>query len=274
MATHHAFLFHSMNRNTRLLLFLGCTVLMSFIYLKKRPATIYLVGDSTVADYTLEQDYKDKRYPLAGWGQVFQSFFVKDSLNLIKGIISTDSVRIDDRAKGGRSTRTFFEEGRWAEVYKLLKQGDLVIIQFGHNDAAKEKTERYVTLSGYKEYLRLFVNQARQKGALPILVTPVSRNYPWKDGKLSSAHGDYPQAMKEVSIEQGVPLIDLTQLSVDYFTSKGQDYVASHYFMNLPKGTYTAYPDGQSDNTHFQPEGAKAVAQLVFNGLKNISAAK
>ena len=173
-----------------------------------------------------------------------------------------------DKARGGRSTRTFFEEGRWAEVYEALSKGDLVLIQFGHNDAAENKPERYVNIQGYKEYLRLFVNQARQKGALPILLTPVNRNYPWEGEQLTNAHGEYPQAMKEVAQELQVPLIDLTQRSIDHFTARGKAYVTDRYIMNLPAGKYTAYPEGQSDNTHFQPEGAKAVAQLVFNGLQ------
>lgn len=193
-----------------------------------------------------------------------------DSLTQIRNIIKSDSVVVVDKARGGRSTRTFFEEGRWAEVYKALQKNDVVIMQFGHNDAAENKPERYTNVPAYKEYLRLYVNQTRQKGALPILLTSVNRNYPWKDGKLSNVHGDYPQAVKEVAKELQVPLIDLTQLSIDAFTAKGQEYVTSNYFMNLPAGKYEAYPDGQKDNTHFQPEGAKAVAQLVFDGMKTL----
>ncbi|RZJ80146.1 MAG: rhamnogalacturonan acetylesterase, partial [Flavobacterium sp.] len=205
-----------------------------------------------------------------GWGQVFQSFFKKDSLSRLKNLIKTDSVIVIDKAKGGRSTRTFFEEGRWTEVYKALKKNDIVMMQFGHNDAAVDKPERYVNLTGYKEFLRLYVNQTREKGAIPILITPVNRNYPWKDGKLANVHGEYPNAVKDVAKELNVKLIDLTQLSIDNFTVKGQDYVTKNYFMNFDKGIYKAYPDGQKDNTHFQKEGAVAVAQLVFNAMKNL----
>ena len=249
-------------------------IVFSFIPVRKKIIKVYLIGDSTVADYSLEPDFKTKRYPLMGWGQVFQPFLVKDSLNKVRGIIKADSVQVDDRAKGGRSTRTFFEEGRWAEVYKSLKKDDVVMIQFGHNDAAVEKTERYVTVTGYKEYLRLFINQSRQKGALPILITPVARNYPWKEGKLQNVHGDYPQAMKEVAKELNTALIDLNQLSMESFSAKGQEYVTSHYFMNLPAGIYEAYPQGQKDNTHFQPEGAREVARLVFEAMKGINIKK
>ena len=236
----------------------------------KKVTRVWLIGDSTVADYSLEKDYQSKRYPIMGWGQVLQSFMASDSLKEIRHIISRDSALVDDRARGGRSTRSFFEEGRWAEIYRLLRPGDVVMIQFGHNDASVNKGERYTSLPGYREFLRLYVNQSREKGAIPILVTPVARNYPWKDGRLGNTHGDYPDAMKEVASELEVYLIDLNSLSMDFFSGKGKDYVASTYFMNFPPGLYEAYPDGSSDNTHFQPAGATAVASLVFGAMKEL----
>lgn len=241
---------------------------------QEKVVTLYLIGDSTMADYTGDydpgKDYMKVRYPVTGWGQVFQPFFAKDSMPKVKKLFKADAVIVDDRARGGRSTRTFFQEGRWRSVYEALKPGDVVIMQFGHNDAAENKTERYVNVEGYKEFLRLFVAQALQKGTRPIILTPVARNYPWKDGKLENVHGEYPQAAKDVASEFGVTLIDLNQLSIDFFSKKGKEYVSKTYFMNLPAGVYEAYPNGQEDNTHFQPEGAKAVAQLVFDALKEI----
>lgn len=256
-------------RIAALVLILG---LLSFTSLHKEPVKVFLIGDSTMADYTLYEgeDYQKQRYPLTGWGQVFQAFMSPDSLAKLRHLIHSDSVIVVDKARGGRSTRTFFEEGRWAEVYSLLEKNDLVLIQFGHNDAAENKPERYVNIPGYKEYLRLYINQVREKGATPILLTPVARNYPWQEGSLSNIHGDYPQAVKEVAKELDVPLIDLNQRSMDFFSRKGKEYVSSHYFMNLPAGRFKAYPEGQSDNTHFQPEGATAVAQLVFDSLQEL----
>jgi lysophospholipase L1-like esterase len=262
-----------MKKYVACILLLLSILFAAFAPLKKKPVKVYLIGDSTVADYTGnydEKDYMTTRFPVTGWGQVFQPFMSSDSLAQVRNIIKGDSVIVLDKARGGRSTRTFFEEGRWAEVYRALQKGDVVMMQFGHNDAAENKPERYTNVTAYKEYLRLYVNQTREKGGLPILITPVNRNYPWKNGKLSNVHGEYPQAVKEVAEELNAPLIDLTQLSIDAFTAKGEEYVSSHYFMNLPAGKYTAYPDGQKDNTHFQPEGAKAVAQLVFNAMKTL----
>lgn len=236
---------------------------------KTKVTTIYLIGDSTVADYSLEKEYETKRFPQVGWGQVFQPFFQKDSLKLVKNILgNAQEVKIDDRAKGGRSTRTFFQEGRWASVYKSLQKGDVVMMQFGHNDASEEKPERYVNIEGYKEFLRLFINQTKEKGAIPIVLTPVARNYPWKEGKLTNVHGDYPQAAKDVAKELNVKLIDLNELSMTFFSAKGQEYVTSHYFMNFEAGLYKAFPNGQKDNTHFQIAGGKEVARLVFDAMK------
>ena len=251
------------------ILFFGL-IFQAFILVKK-PTVIYLIGDSTVADYALEDNYMEKRYPITGWGQVFQQYFNKKGLKKLNHIIKNDTVLVVDKAKGGRSTKTFLAEGRWAEITKTLKKDDLVLIQFGHNDAAKDKPERYIDTAGYKSLLRLYVSETRQKKAKPILITPVTRNYPWKDNVLGSAHGDYPQAVKDVAKELNVPLIDLTKLSAEFFTKIGQDVVSKKYFMNLDSGKYAAYPNGQKDNTHFQTDGAKEIARLVFEELVKIN---
>lgn len=249
-----------------------------FGFQQDRITTVYLIGDSTMADYSNNydegKDYMKTRYPITGWGQVFQPVMNKKNLSKLSHIIKTDSVVVDDRARGGRSTRTFFEEGRWSSVHKNLKKGDLVLMQFGHNDAAENKPERYVTVEGYKEYIRLFVNQTREKGGIPVVITPVNRNYPWKDEKLGNAHGDYYTAAVEVARELDAHIIDLTQRSMDHFTEKGEKYVTENYFMNFGPGKYEAYPEGSSDNTHFMPEGARAVAQLVFEGMQELNVKK
>ncbi len=253
-------------------------MLFSFItlsfFVQQDPVTVYLVGDSTMADYSNNydegKDYLKTRYPITGWGQVFHKFLVSDSLSKVSGLIKSDSVIVDDRARGGRSTRTFFQEGRWRSVYEDLKKDDVVIIQFGHNDAAENKTERYVDIEGYKEFLRLYVSQTRQKKAHPIILTPVARNYPWENGRLENVHGEYDQAAKDVAKEMDVLFIDLNQRSMDHFSEKGREYVSEQYFMNLPAGVYEAYPEGQEDNTHFQPEGATAVARLVFERMQEL----
>lgn len=237
---------------------------------KKKITRVWLIGDSTVADYSLEDGYMSKRYPMTGWGQVFQSFMSSDSLLMVRHLINADSVIVDNRAKGGRSTRSFFEEGRWSEVYRGLQPGDIVLIQFGHNDASVAKGERYTSVTGYKEFLRLYVNQTRQKGAVAVLVTPVARNYPWHDGRLQNTHGEYPAAMRAVADEMNVSLIDLGEMSIDFFSSKGENYSTYTCFMNIDSGVFEAYPQGSRDNTHFQPAGAEAMATLVFDAMKKL----
>ncbi|MDN3670630.1 rhamnogalacturonan acetylesterase [Echinicola jeungdonensis] len=252
------------------MLTLLCWVNMAF-HTRGKITTVYLIGDSTMADYSGNydpgKDYMKTRYPVTGWGQVFQPFMKKENLSSLSHLIKGDSVLVDDRARGGRSTRTFFEEGRWRAVYENLKPGDLVLMQFGHNDAAESKPERYVNIEGYKEYIRLFVNQSREKGVTPIVITPVNRNYPWEDGQLQNVHGEYYNAAVDVANELEALLIDLTQLSMDHFSAKGKEYVTKNYFMNFGPGIYEAYPEGSNDNTHFQPEGAKAVASLVYKAM-------
>jgi lysophospholipase L1-like esterase len=253
----------------RYFLFVAAT-LAFFSCKESRVATLWMIGDSTMTDYAnYGEDYMKERYLQMGWGQALSDFLVPDSLKTI-GVFSVDTIILQNRARGGRSSRSFFEEGRWREIYEQLKPGDFVIIQFGHNDASESKGERYVSLPGYKEFLRLYVNQSREKGATPILITSVCRNYPWENDSLGSSHGDYPQAMREVAAEMDVHLIDLTETSARHLTQMGREYVSVNYFMNLPPGKFEAYPEGLSDNTHFQPEGAMAVARLVFEGLKSL----
>lgn len=234
----------------------------------KNSRIIYLAGDSTVADHTENDDYWTHRHPRSGWGQAFPSYFSNRPADNLPHRFGNKPIKVINKAKGGRSTRSFFEEGRWSEIYQALQPNDLVLIQFGHNDAAVEKPERYVSISGYQEYLRLFIQQARAKGAIPVLLTPVARNYPWENGILGNAHGEYPQAMREIAREQNVFLIDLLVLSQDFFSGDGESLVRKKYFMNLEAGEFPAYPDGLQDDTHFKPAGAEAIAKLVYDALQ------
>lgn len=245
---------------------------------KDRTITAWLVGDSTMADYRKHPRYGESDNPITGWGQVFQPFMGGEYLDAIKDFLNADKVIVDDRAVGGRTTRSFFEEGKWRDVYNSIQPGDFVFIQFGHNDAGIRIPEKYADRGypefvhlGYKEYLRFYVSETREKGAIPILLTPVARNYPWKDNVLTNVHGDFPKGVKEVAAEANALMIDLNQLSMDFFTSKGKAYVSDNYFMNLPPGKFKSVPEGLKDNTHFQPEGAREVARLVYDGLKKIA---
>ena len=165
---------------------------------------------------------------------------------------------IDDRARGGqRSTRTFFQEGRWRSVYEQLRPGDLVLMQFGHNDAAEKANPSGTwTSRATKNFFGCTWHKSRERGPTPItslLQWPATT--PWtKRPAPQAALGPHPDAAKAVAEETGAALIDLNQLSMDAFSARGREYVTSHYFMNLPAGKYPAYPDGHDDNTHFQPQ--------------------
>src|SRR5580704_3189439 len=138
-----------------------CLILLSFLPREKK-ITVWLVGDSTMANKEI------KAYPETGWGMPFATFF--DS-----------AVVIDNRAKNGRSSKSFIAEGLWRSVLDSLQAGDYVFIQFGHNDEGKEKAGRYTTPDEFRVNLVRYVSEARSRGAFPALVTPVSRRGFGKD---------------------------------------------------------------------------------------------
>lgn len=238
---------------------------------KRLAINVFIASDSTATDQTLNEDYHTHRHPVTGWGQSFQPWITGDNLQQLYPLLQASTATLHNHAKGGRSTRTFFEEGRWHAIYDQLQPGDLVLIQFGHNDAAVDKHERYVNIQGYQQFLRLYVDQVREKNAIPVLMTPVNRNYPWENGVLGNSHGEYPDAVKAIAAEKKVLLIDLGQRSRDFFTDKGESTVGPRYFMNLKPGAFPAYPEGHTDNTHFQPAGADVVARLVYEGLLDLA---
>lgn len=155
---------------------------------------LWLIGDSTMSVKEI------KAYPETGWGMPFRYFF--DS-----------SVEVDDRAKNGRSTKSFIAEGLWKPVVDNLSEGDYVFIQFGHNDEGKQKIGRYTTPDEFKINLAKYVTDARSKKAIPVLITPVSRRNFGSDGKIKETHPVYADAVREVAKELNVPLIDLDEKS-------------------------------------------------------------
>jgi lysophospholipase L1-like esterase len=223
--------------------------LMAFALPVKEKTKVYLVGDSTMCDY------EPSRAPLTGWGMPFQYFF--DS-----------TVQIDNRAKGGRSTRTFISENRWRPIADSLREGDYVLMQFGHNDEAKEEKykDRYTPIVDYKTNLIKFVTETRAKKGIPVLITPVSRMR-FKGSVAQETHFEYSAAVFEVAKQYTVPVIDLDKKSRDLFQQLGEE-ATKLLFMQLAPGEHPAYPDGQKDNTHFNEYGARRIAELVLEGLK------
>ena len=209
---------------------------------------VYLIGDSTMS-------VKDPRaYPETGWGMPFASFF-------------DDTVTIDNRAKNGRSTRTFISENLWQPVAGALQEGDYVFIQFGHNDESKEKTDRYASPEEYKNNLLRFVTETRNKKAFPILITPVARRKFDSAGRVVETHQIYSDLVRALAQEQNVPLIDLDQTSQALLQQYG-DERSKELFNWLKPGQQPNYPDGREDNTHFNQLGALVIARLVFQDIK------
>jgi lysophospholipase L1-like esterase len=225
---------------------------VSFAYPAKKKIKIYLIGDSTMCTY------ESSRAPLTGWGMPFANFF--DS-----------SVVIDNRARGGRSTRTFISENRWQPIADSLQEGDYVLIQFGHNDEAKEEKykDRYTPVPDYKINLIKFIYETRAKKAIPVLITPVTRMWFDKEGKIQETHTEYSAAVWETGKEYNTPVIDLDAKSRDLLQQFGP-VNSKLLFMQLDSLEHPNYPSGQKDNTHFNEYGARRIAELVLAEIKTL----
>ncbi|MCV2354290.1 rhamnogalacturonan acetylesterase [Paucibacter sp. B2R-40] len=211
---------------------------------------LHLVGDSTMADKPL-----DPPNPERGWGQMFRER-VKEP------------VRIVNHAVNGRSSKNFQDEGRWAHLLAQLAQGDFVLIQFGHNDAKKEDLARYAAAHGaYRDNLRLFVRDVRERGATPLLATSLMRREFDATGRLKDTHADYPVVMREVAVEMDVPLLDLHRASAVLLQALGPAQ-SEPLFLWAKPGEYERYPAGKKDNTHFSEAGARAMAGLAEQTLR------
>jgi lysophospholipase L1-like esterase len=228
------------------------TILFSaFVWPQKKKIRVYLIGDSTMSVKEV------KAFPETGWGMPFAYFF--DS-----------TVVVDNRAKNGRSTKTFISENLWQPVADKLEEGDYVFIQFGHNDESKEKTERYTTPEEYKTNLERFISETRAKKAIPVLLTPVSRRNFDKEGKIKETHVVYSALVELVAKQTGVAFIDMDKKTRELYQKLGPDY-SKLLFLQLEPGEHPNYPEGKNDNTHFNELGARKVAQLVLAGVKELN---
>ncbi|MBM7573469.1 rhamnogalacturonan acetylesterase [Aquibacillus albus] len=202
---------------------------------------LYLASDSTA------QTYGQSEAPQAGWGQFIGNYF-------------DEKVEIYNYAIGGRSSKTFITEGRLANILDEIAKNDYLLIQLGHNDSTKIRPQRYTEpYDDYKQYLKQYVQGAREHQAIPILITPVARLH-YVNQEFLMDFGDYCNAMKEVAEEEDVLLIDLMKQSLAYYTSIGYEQV-KELFMISVNGT---------DCTHFTEKGAGEIARLVAQGVKSL----
>ena len=224
-------------------------LLLPKITVAKEPITVYLAGDSTVAEKLAE------KRPETGWGELLQGHFKEGK------------VRVENHARNGRSTRTFIEERRWQAIIDKLKKGDYVFIQFGHNDQSKEKVERYTSPEAYRANLVRFIRDVREKKAIPVLLTPVMRRRFNEQGEFYDSHGEYPDLVRAVAEENRVPLIDLHRKSERVIKQYGVEG-SKPLFLWLKPEENPNYPMGVQDNTHFSPQGAEIITGLVVEGIR------
>jgi lysophospholipase L1-like esterase len=232
---------------SRTILLLGFVIMQAFGASGARAApVVYLAGDSTV------MTYGSNRYPQQGWGGRIPDMF--------PGVV------FSNRAIGGRSSKSFIDEGRLAAILSVIKPGDYLFIQFGHNDGYSDPalhTDPYTT---YKFYLAMYVDLARQYGAMPVLVTPMGKRHYDSSGAFLNDFADRAAAMKQLATEKGVPLIDLNAKSIGFYNGIGTAATTS-VFLLLAAGQYPNFPNGVWDSIHFQEYGAAQLARLVVQGI-------
>lgn len=240
-------------KSARFFIIAVCVLLACSFNPPRKKIKLWLIGDSTMCEYTPD------RAPLTGWGMPFAHFF--DS-----------TVVTCNRAKGGRSTRTFISENRWQPIADSLQQGDYVFMQFGHNDEAKEEKykDRYTPVPDYKVNLLKFITETKSKKAIPVLITPVTRMNFDKDGNIKETHKEYSAAVWEVGRQTNTAVIDLDARSRELVQQFGKAS-AGLLYMNLDSLANPHYPAGQKDNTHFNEYGARRMAELVLQEMKKLN---
>lgn len=211
---------------------------------KQKGFTIFLVGDSTVADKPYANGNPEK-----GWGQVFPLYL-------------QEGVTVENHAVNGRSTKSFRDEGRWDKVLQKLQKGDYVVIEFGHNDQKSEDPKRYAAPeTDYRRNLERYIAEARAKGARPVLATPIVRRK-FENGQLIDTHGKYPDVVREVAAAQNVPLLDLEKRTRELVQTYGEEK-SKALFLHLGPNEYASLPNGRTDDTHLSAYGAFRVSDLV-----------
>lgn len=235
-----------------LLLTLG-SIIYSFSLMQSKKPVLYIIGDSTVRNANRAQ---------WGWG------------TLISDLFDTTAIKVANHAIAGRSSRSFTNEGRWRRLDSLLKPGDFVMMQFGHNDGSYPDTNRRNrgTLKGtgeetielefadgrketvhtYGWYIRQFVRGAKAKGAVPVVLSMIPRNI-WKDGKVPRASNDFGKWAREVAGQEGAFFIDLNAITADKYEQWGPERVKEFF---------------PGDHTHTNKEGAAVNAASVVEGIR------
>ncbi|TMI65060.1 MAG: rhamnogalacturonan acetylesterase [Bacteroidetes bacterium] len=221
---------------------------LAFILPDKRKIKIFIAGDSTASIK------ETKAYPETGWGMPFVYFW--DS-----------TVTVVNKAKNGRSTKSFRNEGLWKQILDESSEGDYVLIQFGHNDEVPTKSNA-TTEPEFRNNLTVFIAEARSKKLNPILLTPVARRKFDSTGKVVGTHDVYSQIVRDVAAKENVPMIDMDKKGQQLYQQMGVEN-SKLLFLQLKPGEHPNHPEGKEDNTHFNELGARLIAQLVLAEIKN-----
>lgn len=198
-------------------------------------------------------------FPQSGWVQFLDRFFVPGT-------------QILNFARNGRSSKSFIQEGRLKLALSKTVPEDFVLIQFAHNDEKIQDESRFSSPEKggeFRKNLAFFIDSFKEKNALPLLLTPVTRRKFSSPYKIENSHGIYPDAIKDVALEKNIPCLDLTAATTDFFEKKG-DEGSKRYFMNFGPGIFENFPEGKNDNSHLRPEGAFAVCSLFVQLLKKL----
>lgn len=253
------------NLKIKLLFALSALLLLSaFTTGQKDVITIFMIGDSTMANKSLKNGNLER-----GWGQMLPGFL-------------TDDVKVDNHAMNGRSSLSFINEGRWDAVLAKLKKGDYVFIQFGHNDEKPSEKLHTDPGSTFDDNLRRFVRETREKGAHPVLfnsivrrnfppvgATEIKGSYEVEGDVLVDTHGEYLNSPRTVAQEMNVPFVDLNKLTHDLVTGLGVEK-SKELFMWVPAGIYDFCPKGKIDNTHLNIYGGKVVAGIAIEAVAEV----
>lgn len=206
--------------------------------------TIFLAGNSTVVDEANE--------PWCGWGQAIPRFF-------------TSNVVVANYAESGQAANTFVGSKRLAKLLTKIKKGDYLFIEFGHNDQ-KQKGEGKGPYTSYKSDLKFIADEAKKKGAIPVLVTPMHRRRFDENGKVINTHGEYPNAVRQLAQEENIALIDLNNMSAALYEAWGEED-SKRAFVHYPAGTFPNQKDALADNTHFNFYGGYEIAKCILQGI-------
>lgn len=229
---------------------------------------VFLVSDSTV------QSYGEKSYPQTGWGQVFYRFFKgaeecrvcqaqQCDYSLAKTYELPELV-IENRAIGGRSARSFYDEGKLDQILEVICPGDFMFVQFAHNDDNALRPNRYIAPEEFPAFLQRYVDACERRGVQCVLVTPVTMRIKGRNGRFQIAFNNYRIQMMGLAAERDIPLLDLGARSTDFLNEIG-DEASKEIYLWAAEGEYPdgAYAAGVSDNAHLQEYGAMVYANMV-----------